>query len=66
MNEFQTVHNQMLQTLGRLADEDLFKPYSHYLPEGSEGRQDPVINWIVGNTYEHFDEHHGYIRTLLK
>jgi hypothetical protein len=66
MNEFRTAHQQMLQTLGRLADEDLFKPYLHYLPEGSEGRQDPVINWIIGNTYEHFDEHHSYIRALLK
>jgi len=66
MNEFRTVHQQMLQTLGRLADEDIFKPYLHYLPEGSEGRRDPVINWIIGNTYEHFDEHHGYIRALLK
>lgn len=66
MNEFRTAHQQMLQTLESLDDEDLFKPYSHYLPEGSEPRLDPVINWVVGNTYEHFDEHHGYIRELLK
>ena len=66
MAEFQTAHQQMLQTLGRLDDGDLFRPYSHYLPEGSEGRLDPVLYWIIGNTYEHFDEHHGYIRALLK
>ena len=66
MAEFQTAHQQLLQTLGQLDDEDLFRPYSHYLPEGSEGRQDPVIYWLIGNTYDHFDEHHGYIRALLK
>ena len=63
---FEGAHRQLLEALQALGDEDLFKPYSAYLPEGSDPRQDPVINWIVGNTFGHFDEHHGYIQAILK
>jgi len=60
--KFEAAHGQMLQVLESLSDDDLFRPYADYLPEGGQGFQDPVLNWIVGNTYEHFDEHKAYIR----
>lgn len=65
MEKFQSVHRQMMATLEAMSEEDLFKPYASYVPEGKEDRRDPVIHWIMGNTYEHFDEHNGYIRALL-
>ncbi len=65
LEKFHSSHRQMLQALAALSDEDLYKPYAAYLPEGSQGRQDPVLNWIVGNTFEHFDEHNGWIRAIL-
>lgn len=66
MEAFHDAHRQLLQSLEPLSDEDLIKPYQSYAPEGKDDRQDPVIYWIMGNTYDHFDEHHGYIRALLK
>jgi len=60
--KFEAAHGQMLQVLESLSDDDLFRPYADYLPEGGQGFRDPVLNWIVGNTYEHFDEHKAYIR----
>jgi lactoylglutathione lyase len=64
--DFEEVHARLLQVLERMDEEALFRPYASYLPEGATGSQLPVIHWIAGNTYEHFDEHHGYIGALLE
>jgi lactoylglutathione lyase len=66
MADFEEVHARMLQLLDNLDETALFQPYASYLPEGSSGSQLPVIHWIASNTYEHFEEHHGYIRALLE
>jgi hypothetical protein len=62
---FQSSHRQMLKTLNTLSDDDLYKPYSSYVPDGNDDRHEPVIGWIVGNTFGHFDEHHEYIKDLI-
>lgn len=61
--EFNSAHSQMMQQLEALDEAELFKPYAAYAP--GDTRQEPVFGWIVGNTFAHFDEHHGYIRSLL-
>ncbi len=66
MDKFQSAHRQLLEALDLLEDEDLFKPYASFVPDGSETRLEPVIRWIIGNTYDHFDEHRGYIRVLIR
>ena len=63
--KFEAAHSQMLHALAALNDDDLYKPYTDYLPEGSQGSQEPVLNWIIGDTFEHFDEHQAYIRELV-
>jgi hypothetical protein len=65
MDLFNQAHQKLVEALRDLSFEDLLKPYADYVPEGDE-RQDPVAYWIRGNTYGHFDEHHGYIQDLLK
>jgi hypothetical protein len=62
--ELTEVHGQMLQQLEGLSDEDLHKPYSHYLPtEGGDERK--AIEVVAGNTFSHFTEHLGWMRELL-
>jgi hypothetical protein len=60
--QLDTAEREMRQALGRLDDQDLLKPYASFLPEGSAGRQDPVLYAVAGNTYEHYDEHREYIQ----
>lgn len=63
---FNDSHRQLVATLGNLADEDLLKPYRYYQPDQSGDFTDrPVINWIAGNTYEHYAEHYPLIEKLL-
>jgi hypothetical protein len=66
LERFQDVHRQMIEAIEGLSEAELFGPYDAFLPEQERGnRPQPVINWIMGNTYQHFDEHRGYIKQLL-
>jgi hypothetical protein len=64
--ELRNVHSQMMGLLNNLSDEDLQKPYSHYLPnEPGEPDNKPVLYKIHGNTANHFNEHLGWIQSLI-
>lgn len=60
-----SAHQRMLQVLERLQDDDLYQPYNAFLPEGQHGPEEPVINWIVGDSYAHFEEHTEWIQRRL-
>lgn len=62
---FDDTHRQMLQVLETLTEEDLYRPYASYVPDGSDDRRDPVIYWVVGNTFKHFDEHREYLGQII-
>ncbi len=66
LRKFNHVHSEMLQLLEKFSDSDLHRPYSDYVPGGDANRKDPVIFWVIGNTYAHFDEHQAYIKKLLE
>jgi hypothetical protein len=57
-------HRALVATIAKLSDEDIYKPYADYQPS-SPDRKDPVIRWIIGDTYEHYDEHGGWARELI-
>ena len=58
-------HTQMEAQLESMSSEDLYRPYASYLPEGVRASQDPVLNWVVGDGYEHYREHIGWLRELI-
>ena len=63
---YRATHQHLLDALADLTDEDLFKPYIHYQPDDhSPSEQEPVIRWIVGNTYGHYDEHFPWMEQLM-
>lgn len=60
-------HARMLARLRAMTIEELRRPYSHY--QQGEARDDagePFLNWIVGDTYSHYDEHRGWIAAALR
>ncbi|MBA3944759.1 MAG: ClbS/DfsB family four-helix bundle protein [Herpetosiphonaceae bacterium] len=57
-------HAEVVAAISGLSDADLRKPYSHYQPDDLPSNSDPVVGWIIGNTYEHYDEHAAWIQTL--
>ena len=57
-------HEEMLTALAPLNDADLQRGYSTFDTQ-VENDDRPMIGRIIGNTYEHYEEHIGYIRAAL-
>jgi len=65
--EFRSTHQQLLKVLQPLTDEELQKPYRHYLPaEPGEGDGPAALQVIYGNSAHHFAEHLPWIAALVK
>ena len=62
---FREAHQTMLDALAPLEDADLQRPYSDFDPAATRYADRPIVGWIIGDTYEHYEEHLGYIRSLL-
>ncbi len=64
--KYQESHRRMLEALDALSDEDIYRPYAYFVEGNAQAPQGPVISWIAGNTYAHYDLHNQFIQSLLK
>ena len=66
LDDFNHTHQQMMQTIDGLSEDELYHTYSYFQPDDpGEDRGIPVIEWVKGNTYDHFDSHVEWIRKLI-
>ncbi|HEX5503920.1 MAG TPA: ClbS/DfsB family four-helix bundle protein [Thermomicrobiales bacterium] len=66
LESLRDVHRQMLDAIAGLTDADLSKTYAQYLPdEPGDDKGTPIAEYIASDTYEHFDEHRGWIAALM-
>jgi hypothetical protein len=61
---FRQSHTEMLDALAEMSDADLMRPYRDFSASEADSDQ-PIIGWIIGDTYEHYEEHLGYIRAAI-
>jgi hypothetical protein len=63
---FHQAHARMLKLLRTMSDDDLRLPYNHYQPSEPRDSADnrPALDWVAGNTYEHYAEHIDWIRAI--
>lgn len=61
LSELRQVHEQMLVDLAQLSFADLMKQHYPDDPEAS-----PVLCWVIGNTYEHYQEHRLTIEKFIE
>jgi hypothetical protein len=54
-------HEQVVATLERMPFADLMKPL---YPDDPKAR--PLIGWVIGNTYEHYQEHRATIEAWIE
>jgi hypothetical protein len=59
-------HGRMVGRLRGMSIEDLRRPYGHYQPGETRDDDAPFLNWIVGDTFSHYDEHRGWIAAALR
>ena len=57
--EHRAMQQQMVNAVQAMSEEDLNRPIS-WLDDR------PVVGWIIGNTYEHYEEHTHYIQEWLQ
>lgn len=63
---FNDVHGQFAHTLRHTHHEDLYQPYSYFQPdEPGEDSGEPIIKWLVSNSYGHYAEHLVWIRQMI-
>ena len=65
---FREAHAALMDLLDRMSDTDLQLGYNHYQPNDprAEGDDRPVVDWVAGNTYDHYAEHVEWISQLVK
>ena len=61
-------HEALMDRLRKMSDADLRHSYNHYQPNDPRDSRDdrPVVEWVAGNTYEHYAEHIGWINQLVQ
>jgi hypothetical protein len=61
-------HEKLMRRLGVMSDADLRRSYNHYQPDDPRDPNDdrPVVDWVAGNTYEHYAEHIGWINQIVQ
>lgn len=62
--DFYATHRRVLEGLNGMDDDALQLPYSHYQPNDAPKNSDPVVNWIHGNTWDHYAEHIEWLTAL--
>ncbi len=67
LTDLQATHEQLIGMIADLSDEDLRRTYSSFLPD-EPGNEDgsPILDRLIGNTYEHFDAHRTWMETLAE
>ena len=63
MNTFQQTHDRLLRDIEALADDDLLKPYNHFVPASKS--EHPLVGSIAGNSYGHYEEHTPWIAAIV-
>ena len=68
LDYFHHAHELLMQRLRGMSDADLQLTYNHYQPSEPRDPDDdrPVIDWVGGNTYDHYAEHIDWINQLIE
>lgn len=68
LDYFRRTHELLMKRLQALTDADLQLTYNHYQPNEPRDVDDdrPVIDWVAGNTYDHYAEHIAWINQLIE
>jgi hypothetical protein len=61
---FHDAHDQLMALLRTQTTQDFERPYATFFDAGREATQQPVLEAVAGNTYEHYPEHVQWIKEL--
>jgi hypothetical protein len=64
LSTFRRVHERLFNHVQSMSDEDLHQPYRHYQPDSTQ--DGPAINWVSGDTYDHYAAHRPWIEAIVR
>lgn len=64
-DESSATHDELMRLLESMTADEFGLPYSSYQPFDPELNARPVIGWVRGNTWEHYEEHIGWLEQGL-
>lgn len=64
--EAEQVHSELIGLVESMSEAEMSKPYSHYQPNDPPHNATPVFAWVNGNTWDHYQEHIGWLREGLR
>ena len=59
-------HARLRAVVSGLTDQDLTRPFADFQPDDPRGIREPIVEWIAGDTYEHYEEHLEIIRGIVE
>lgn len=59
-------HVELMEHLESMSQEALEKPYSEYQPGDFPYSESPVGGWVHGNTWDHYNEHIGWLEAGIR
>lgn len=65
-SEAAATHTQLVSLLDSMTQAQLEMPYSAYQPAETEPNTNPVGGWVHGNTWDHYNEHIGWLEQGLR
>lgn len=65
LNAARSSHQVVRARLAALGDRAVAGTVTDVVPPGSENDGSPAAAWIGGNTWEHYEAHHTWIRALV-
>lgn len=63
LNTLHDVHERVVSAVDARTEDELLLPYNHYQPDSP--RDQPVVGWIIGNTFEHYAEHIPWMEKIV-
>jgi hypothetical protein len=65
LDAVQASHRAARARLATFSDRAVAGAVTDLLPPGAKSDRGPAAPWIGGNTWEHYEAHHGWIRALV-
>jgi hypothetical protein len=62
---FRESHAQLMAVIEKQSTEDFERPYKAFFDPGAANDEQPVLVAVGANTYEHYEEHVGWIKEQL-
>ncbi|HVU15061.1 MAG TPA: ClbS/DfsB family four-helix bundle protein [Phototrophicaceae bacterium] len=58
------IHDRLIQHIQSMSDADLQRPYREFQTDST--LDNPIIHWLIIDTYPHYDEHKDYIGVIVQ